>query len=120
MQKIRAMRCECDGCGADAGPGVWWSTGLQYCMPTQPLPWHLRVTLDREMIMDGMEPDGWGLPRPLMSPRDPAARPACSERAILSKGPVSFLGAARCSAQLPVGLGSSASLKILVGLMMAV
>jgi hypothetical protein len=100
MQKIRAMRCECDGCGADAGPGVWWSTGLQYCMPTQPLPWHLRVTLDREMIMDGMEPDGWGLPRPLMSPRDPAGRRAVSAR-FLSQARFLFLAlAARCSAQL--------------------
>lgn len=39
-------------------------------------------------------------------------RPACSERAILSKARFLFLAA--------VGLGSSASLKILVGLMMAV
>jgi hypothetical protein len=47
-------------------------------------------------------------------------RPACSERAIFEPSPVSFLGAScplQCAA---VGLGSSASLKILVGLMMAV
>jgi len=80
----------CDGWDADAGG--WWSTAL-VCMPTRPIA---MASLgdsdsDREMIMDAVEPDGWGRNwGPLMSQWDPV----CSGCAILSKARVSFLGAA--------------------------
>jgi len=108
---------------ADAGVVVYWSALHAHSAIAMASLGDSNSDSDREMIMDAMEPDGWGTKhgRGLdLGAADESAGPGVQWVRDFEQSPAFFSW--RCM-ELPsseLGLGSSASLKSLVRLMMAV